>query len=183
MLTVGGRSVPIMGGSPADARALLQAALGTRGRGSAVLPRLARARLAEDGALAAWSAAVTDYDNALQRRQHVLNRAEAGVHHRMAPLTPARYVRMEQALDRAKAYHRSPAWVRDMLHVQRARPAVNEARSRLACLTAIEDDKVAGARQTRATATADLTRALGLGRAARVTGLSTQQLGVMSAGR
>jgi len=183
MLTVGGRSVPIMGQSPADARALLQAALGTRGRGSAVLPRLARARIAEDDALAAWSDAVTDYDDALQRRQRVLDRAEAGVHRRMSPLTPARYMRMEHTLACVRAYHRSPAWVRDMLHVQRTRPAVNEARRRLASLTAVEDARVADARQARATATADLIGALGLSWAAHVTGLRPQRLGMMRAGR
>jgi len=177
-----GRSVQIMEESRDEATTLLRAAMGAPPNAALGRGDLTQARAGEDATIAAWSAAVADYEQAVGAREQALGRAEADIHRRMAPLSPARYLRMEQTLARALPDHRSAAWVRDMICVQRTRAAVREARRRLATLIDETDAELSAAGERRASATAELTRVLGVGRASRVTGLSSRRLNRMRAG-
>lgn len=101
----------------------------------------------------------------------------------MAPLLPYYYCRIEGRLlaDDYRGLARFDG--RKVARVCNSRTAVDETRVRLAAITESEDAKVGTARQARAEATGELVHALGMERAALVTGLNPRQLGRMRSGR
>ena len=182
-VAVVGRSVQIVEDDAVDVSTLLRTALGAPDSIATMARAVRRVRADEDAALAAWSEAIAGYDEALRARDHAIARAEACLRRRMAPLSPARYARMEQSFARALPQHRSAAWVRDMIHVQRTRRAVNQARSGLAALTADNDADLSAARTARSEATTRLVEVFGLRGACQATGLSSRELSRMRTGR
>lgn len=148
----------------------------------AMLARLRQARAVEDGALRQWTQAVAGYERARLRRDRAIARAADGVRRAMAPLLPHYYCRIEAKLT-AKDYQELARFDgRRVARVCASGPAVNEARTRLAEVTAAEDAKLCAAKQARAQATAELIR-VAADRAPMMTGLSPQQLGTMRSGR
>ena len=149
----------------------------------AMVVRLRAARAAEDAALRQRLTAVAVYAAAIEHHARVVGRATATVHRRMAPMKPGMYVKVEEMLAGDGPRYAAPRHAAlTCLHVRRTHHAVNQARARLAEVTAAEDAKVTAARQVRTEATAELLR-LTADRAPMRTGLSPQQLGTMRSGR
>jgi hypothetical protein len=140
--------------------------------------RLAELRAREDAAIRDWAAACAAYDHAIRLRACAINRAAAVVTRRMAPLTAQHYARIERQRDAGRFASLARTDGKWLTHLARTGHAVNEARARLAAVTAEHDLTVRAAKLTRAEATTTLlTTSPAIG---RLLGLSAQQLAALS---
>lgn len=140
-------------------------------------------RQREDAALAAWTAAVADHDRAVRDRGQIIRRATAAVLRAMRPLEPAYYERIEACLAAEDWAALAQFDGRKVARVAAIRTKVDAARNRLADATAQADASLTSALASRTAATENLIAALGLDRAAAVTGLSRRRLAALRVGR